>query len=70
MFRLLIGLTQKSSTARATNPECGPRPGKVRIYDECDPCMHAKKSGEGKRSKGGMTDANLGEYPVELVALT
>jgi nucleoid DNA-binding protein len=22
--------------------KCGLRPGKVRIYDECDPCMHAK----------------------------
>ena len=22
--------------------KCGLRPGKVRVYDECDPCMHAK----------------------------
>ena len=29
--------------------ECGLRPGKVRVYDECDPCMHARNRAEKKQ---------------------
>ncbi|MBI2360932.1 MAG: HU family DNA-binding protein [Deltaproteobacteria bacterium] len=30
---------------------CGLRPGKVRIYDECDPCMHARNRATKKEQR-------------------
>jgi nucleoid DNA-binding protein len=63
----IIFQTSKSFRKRLNLPEellkrnepgickkCGLRPGKVRIYDECDPCMHA-------RNRAGRSEAHNGK---------
>jgi nucleoid DNA-binding protein len=39
-FNLPEGLLKRNEPGICK--KCGLRPGKVRVYEECDPCMHAK----------------------------
>ena len=60
----VIFQTSKSFRKRVNLPEellnrkgpgvckaCGLRPGKFRIYDKCDPCMHARNRAKRKEAK-------------------
>jgi len=49
-FRKRLNLPEEllKRNGPGTCKKCGLRPGKVRIYDECDPCMHAKNRASKK----------------------